>query len=115
MLFVQAIEIVTTLKDREMAHALGRAAVESGLAACAQLGGPITSCYEWKGSLEQEHEWILTLKTLPSLRPRLSDFLAGNHPYELPEILCREVLVSDAYFRWMEEGTGKLRIKPSGA
>jgi len=101
MEFGKAVELVTALSDRERALSIGRDAVESRLAACSQLGGPIRSTYEWKGRIEQEEEWVLILKTLPGTSSALADFVRSRHPYETPEILLREVDVSTAYLAWM--------------
>jgi periplasmic divalent cation tolerance protein len=107
MKLVQAVEIITTLDDADRATEMGREAVEARLAACAQISGPIKSVYVWKDGLEQTHEWLLTFKAPLALQSQLAEFVRDRHPYELPEILCREVSVSGDYFTWMEEVTGR--------
>ena len=46
---------------------LSRAAVESRLAACAQVAGPVASMYWWDDGLERAEEWLVLLK-LPADR-----------------------------------------------
>jgi periplasmic divalent cation tolerance protein len=44
------------------ARAIGRAAVDEGLAACANIHGPITAVYRWQGEIVEEPEWVVYLK-----------------------------------------------------
>ena len=54
---VQAIAIAwTTLPQREEAERLASEAVGAGLAACAQVDGPIRSHFTWEGRTQVEDE-----------------------------------------------------------
>ena len=64
---VQYLQVQTTTDSRAEAMELSRAAVESRLAACAQVAGPVASMYWWDGGLERAEEWIVLLK-LPADR-----------------------------------------------
>ncbi len=57
------IQVITTVETREDAERIAKAMVESRLAACAQVAGPITSTYWWKGRIEDATEWQCLLKT----------------------------------------------------
>ena len=59
----EALLVITTLPDQEAAVQLARTLVESGLAACVNIGSPVTSIYRWDNRLEQGTEVILTIKT----------------------------------------------------
>lgn len=98
-----AAELVTTVPDPELGKGIGRAAVEAGIAACAQVEGPITSIYSWKGGMEEAAEWRVRFKTFLDLTPELEAFVRSRHPYEVPEIVisCITALSAD-YLAWME-------------
>ncbi|MEY4025529.1 MAG: hypothetical protein RL438_1042, partial [Actinomycetota bacterium] len=53
---------LTTLPSREEADRLAADAVAAGLAACAQVDGPIRSHYTWEGKVESEDEFRVTFK-----------------------------------------------------
>src|SRR4029078_9403923 len=59
---VQYLQVQTTTDSRAEAMELSRAAVESRLAACAQVAGPVASMYWWDGALERTEEWLVLLK-----------------------------------------------------
>ncbi len=96
--------VITTLAKREEAAKLGKAVIESGLAACVQVSGPMISIYKWKGKTEQDEEWQLKCKTIASTTHQLMEFIEKNHPYELPQIVAVPVTdVSAAYLHWAKE------------
>ncbi len=97
------VEVSTTTASREDAVAIGRRLVESGLAACAQIEGPLESVYTWKGEFHSEREWRCTLKTSLSLLPDLECELVSMHPYETPEFVVRRIIgLSDEYRDWID-------------
>ncbi len=66
-----AIQIITTTDSKAAAERIARELVEQRLAACVQIGGPITSVYRWQGKMETAEEWTCTIKTVrPSVRGR---------------------------------------------
>lgn len=99
-----AAELVTTVPDPDLGKSIGRAAVEAGLAACAQVDGPITSVYTWEGGIEEAAEWRVRLKTFLDLTPELEALVKSRHPYEVPEIVISNITaLSGDYRAWMEE------------
>ncbi len=96
----------TTVATRADADRLARLAVEHRLAACAQVDGPITSTYWWKGQLEQGEEWRLTFKCMPDQLDLLERRIHSAHPYETPEWLAvRAEHVGEKYLNWAMEGS----------
>src|SRR5437016_1538375 len=57
------VQVSTTTDQREEADDLADLVVERRLAACAQVVGPITSTYWWKGDRESAEEWLILMKT----------------------------------------------------
>ena len=46
------IQVTTTTEKKEDAERIARSLVETRLAACVQIVGPIESIYRWKGRIE---------------------------------------------------------------
>ena len=100
--------LYTTWPDAETARAAGQAAVEQGLAACANIFAPMTSIYRWKGAVEQAAETPMTLKTTAGRAAALRDLICAGHPYDLPCILALAVdhaASSPAFLAWIAAET----------
>lgn len=94
--------VISTFPDRATAQAAGRALVEAGLAACAQIHGPLTSIYPWQGAIQEDEEYELRLKTRRALGPRIETMLRERHPYTLPQILYIPMDGSRDYLDWVD-------------
>jgi periplasmic divalent cation tolerance protein len=96
------LQIVTTTSSREEAERIARELVAQRLAACVQVGGPISSTYRWQGQLETAQEWTCAIKTLDSHYQQVEATIRELHSYEVPEILAFRVAeVSAAYLSWL--------------
>jgi periplasmic divalent cation tolerance protein len=97
-------QVSTTAGTREVAERIAVELVDTRLAACAQVSGPITSTYRWQGQVENAEEWVCTAKTVRVKLPAIQELLKRLHPYELPELIATEVVGgSDAYLKWVVE------------
>jgi len=102
----QYLQVQTTTDSRAEAMELSRAAVESRLAACAQVAGPVASVYWWDGSLERAEEWLVMLKLPADRYDELAAFITERHSYDEPEIVALPILAgSAAYLNWVREET----------
>lgn len=100
------IDVHITCPDTVCAETIARACVTERLAACANIGAPVTSLYTWKSALENASESPLHLKTRASLFDALSERIKALHPYETPCIIATElVAVEAAYAAWLEAET----------
>ena len=100
------IQVVSTTETYADAEAMARYLVEQGLAACAQVGGPITSIYRWQGRLETAQEWQCVIKTRAALYAQVEEAIRARHAYQTPEILATPVVRgSAAYLDWVVEST----------
>jgi periplasmic divalent cation tolerance protein len=97
--------VLTTLGGDADAAALARTLVEEQLAACVNILPPMTSVYRWKGSVEEEPERQLVIKTARARVPALEARLRELHPYELPEFVVLDAAASAAYAAWVGENT----------
>jgi periplasmic divalent cation tolerance protein len=102
------IQVSTTVEKREDAERIAKILVETRMAACVQVIGPIRSTYWWKGKVEEASEWLCVMKTREELYPDLEASLNTVHPYEVPEIAAFPLTKgSEAYLRWIEKETKK--------
>ncbi len=98
-----AIQVLTTLPNREEAQRLAHALVERRLAACVQVAGPITSTYRWQGQVEAAEEFLCIIKTLHGHYPLLEAAIRELHPYAVPEILALPIVAGhQPYLDWLK-------------
>ena len=103
---VQYLQVQMTTDSRAEAMELSRAAVESRLAACAQVAGPVASVYWWDGGLERTEEWLVLLKLPAERYDELAAFITERHSYDEPEIVALPIVTgSPVYLNWMWEET----------
>ena len=96
----------TTTETRADAETLARAAVEAGLAACAQVDGPVRSFFPWKGKIEDGEEFRITFKFSDENCKSLEKFILSNHPYENPEWVGVPLkMVAENYLHWIQNPT----------
>ena len=96
--------VLTTTANEEEAGRLAHAIVESKLAACVQILPQMTSVYFWEGKIQSEREHLLLIKTLQEKFDDLSEFIRGNHSYEVPEIVAINAqTVSESYLSWLRD------------
>src|SRR5437773_1532733 len=100
------LQVTTTTDSRVEAERLGRIMVERRLAACAQIVGPVTSTYWWKGAMETAEEWIAVMKTTHEQSALLIAAIKAEHSYETPDIVA--ISIADGlpdYLNWIAEET----------
>jgi periplasmic divalent cation tolerance protein len=98
--------VLTTLPAHHDATAFARALVEARLAACVNLLPEMRSVYRWQGTIEEESERQLVIKTRLQRVPDLWARLDELHPYEVPEFIVVPIVDgSDAYLGWLSAST----------
>lgn len=94
--------VMTTFPSIELATQFQRQVVETKLAACVQIEGPIGSVYSWKGKIESSQEWRCVIKTSVFRVGALKAFIAKNHPYDVPEVVVQSISEgSVSYLSWL--------------
>ena len=84
------------------ASRIARVLVERRLVGCAQVVGPSTSTYIWKGKVEVAKEWLCLMKTRRDLVEAVSKAVEELHPYDTPELIAMPVIGgSKAYLTWL--------------
>ena len=95
-----------TCPSRRTAEDIADAAIEARLAACANLEGPMTSTYRWKGVVEQSFEFVLWLKAPNANWPEIEALVVEKHPYDVPGIVALPCAhANGAYENWVKENT----------
>lgn len=98
------ILITTTSDNRAELDEIATFLVAQRLAACCQIGGPITSWYRWQDQTESTNEWVCSIKTMARKFPGVRDAILRMHHYDVPQIIA--IGVSDAsedYHGWVEQ------------
>jgi periplasmic divalent cation tolerance protein len=94
----------TTTATRADAERLARGVVEAGLAACAQVSGPVTSFYRWENKLEQAEEFRIAVKFAAARSGALEEWLSDHHPYDTPQwVAVRADAAAEKYLKWVIE------------
>jgi periplasmic divalent cation tolerance protein len=98
------VQVTTTLPDEAAAQRVAAALVTERLAACAQVVGPVSSTYRWRGDIEHATEWYCHLKTTAARVGRLETRIRELHPYEVPEVIAVPIARGNPdYLTWIEE------------
>ena len=102
------VVVLVTAGTADEAAAIGRALVESRLAACANVIGPIRSIYRWQDAIEDAPEHLLLLKARAADLAALEAAVRARHSYDVPEVLALPVRgVSAAYLAWLAASTDR--------
>jgi len=102
----EALLVITTLPDQDAAERLADSLVETGLAACVNIGAAVTSIYRWDERLQRGTELMLTIKTTRARYPALEKAIVDGHPYELPEVIAVPITAGlSEYLAWIEACT----------
>ena len=114
MTLTPAWEVRTTLPTEAAAIEMATTLVESRLAACVQITGPIRSIYRWKNEVQNELEWSLSIKTVETALPRIMERIRSIHPYDVPEILANPIqYISDSYHQWLVDELNSIAERSS--
>lgn len=99
--------VTTTWPSEADAAGAAQALVTEGLAACAQVQGPLASTFHWGGKVDHATEWFCHLKTTAERYPALESRIRALHSYEVPEIVALPVAAGNpAYLAWVRATLG---------
>ena len=94
--------VLITTNTLDNAKDIARALVSEKIAACVNIISGINSIYEWKGTIEEDTEFLLIVKTLSNNLEILEKRIREIHPYEVPEILSIPIeSLSESYNNWL--------------
>jgi periplasmic divalent cation tolerance protein len=103
---MSAAFVYITTESPSQAETIGRALVETRLAACVNILPGMQSIYHWQGRIETAQETVLIAKTRMSLTEALLAKVKELHSYDVP---CAVVLPVVAglpdFLRWIDDET----------
>lgn len=98
----QALVAITALGNEADARALVTALVQDRIIACGTLLGNARSIYHWEGSIREESEVVVLLKTDAAKWDALRAAVERHHPYDVPELLALPVTHGlERYLSWL--------------
>jgi periplasmic divalent cation tolerance protein len=88
--------------DLEVAKRIGNALLNGRLAGCINILPRMVSLYDWDGAREETEEVVMLAKTSAARAEKARDFIAREHPYEVPAVLTLPLSdVNPAYREWL--------------
>jgi periplasmic divalent cation tolerance protein len=100
------LQVSTAAATREEAIRLAGSAVEAGLAAGAQVVGPVVSVFWHEGQYGEGEEWQVLLKTTTRRYTELEAHLLENHSWGNPEVSAVPITSGSAgYLDWLDRTT----------
>ncbi len=101
------VVVLVTIGSRQDGEAMARALVGERLAACVNVVGPIRSIYQWQGSVNEDEEHLLIIKTRRTAFETLEGRVRALHRYDVPEVIALPVTAgSGPYLDWLGASTG---------
>lgn len=101
---MKPILVMTSCGTRKDAELISRKILELKLAACVQITPSVTSRYWWHGKIEDDNEYVLTLKSMRCKFELLSQEISKIHPYDVPEVIATDITaISKPYFEWLSK------------
>ncbi len=93
--------IYTKCKDMEEAERLGGLIISKKIGACVDFW-PISSCYNWEGSMKCIQQAMLQITTFESKIEDVTQILFDNYSSKVPFIAGVDVRrVNSSYKEWM--------------
>ncbi|TCC19988.1 divalent-cation tolerance protein CutA [Kribbella sindirgiensis] len=102
------LQVSTATPTREDAVRLAGSAVAAGLAAGAQVVGPVVSVFWHAGEYGEGEEWQVLLKTTEARYAELEAHVLAAHPWDNPELGAVPIVAGSAgYLEWLDKSTSK--------
>ena len=99
----EMLVVFTTYANENDAARVSRVLVEERLIACANLLTGARSLYRWEGTVADEREVVVLMKTRKQDWAALLSRLHDLHPYDTPECVAVRVAAgAPKYMAWLE-------------
>jgi periplasmic divalent cation tolerance protein len=103
---MSVVVVFSTFPTADKAAEVARTLVTEGLAACANLVGPVRSIYRWQDQLQDDTETLAVIKTTRETFDAMKARLVELHPYEVAEVIALPVEAGHApYLDWVAAQT----------
>jgi periplasmic divalent cation tolerance protein len=101
---MNAILVLTTADDPDLAQRIASELVENNEAACVTLLQGARSFYRWEGALCDEEELVLLIKSVSERFEAVRSRIRMLHSYQLPEVIALPIVASDPeYLDWLQK------------
>ncbi len=100
------IAILVTTSSYDEAKKLANALLEDKLIACANIIEDVRSMFTWHGSICNEDENLMILKSIAPHYSKIEKKIKKLHSYEVPEVVQLPIQQGLArYLKWIDDGT----------
>lgn len=97
------VVVYVTAPEAE-ASDLARALVERRCAACVNTLPGVRSCFRWEGTILDEPEALMMIKTTRGRLEALRAAVLELHPYDVPEVIAVPIMmVHEPYAAWIRD------------
>lgn len=94
--------VLTTSSTLQEAESIAHLLVAERLAACVQISGPVTSIYQWEGTIEKSSEYRIVAKIRLASWLKLKQRLIEVHSYDEPQVVLVKIDdSSEGYTKWL--------------
>ena len=80
----EPVLLYLTCANKDEAKTIARTLIDERLIACANILGKMTSVYRWEGTVVEDEEIAVLLKTRRDLAARATERVKELHSYDLP-------------------------------
>lgn len=96
--------VFVTAPSQEEAQKIGEFIVNGKAGACVNIVELNQSIFFWQGSIHNEKEYLLIIKTKFDRFNQLKNLIKSIHPYTVPEIIAMPIVAANQeYLNWIEE------------
>lgn len=97
--------ITTACNNIDIANRIINVLLEKRLVSCCQMFN-IQSSYWWQGTIVNEPEYFIQMKTKKSLYKEVEEEILKLHDYETAEIIMFDIMDgNDKFLSWVKEET----------
>lgn len=91
-----------TCPSENVARTLSYGLVEKKLAACVNIVPKVSSIYHWNGSIQEDSEVLMIVKTKQIYVSQVIQFVEQGHPYDIPEVISFSIQDGNKdYLNWV--------------
>jgi len=102
------IMVYVTTSNKVEAEKIAQTLLQERLIACANIVGPVSSHFHWKGKVDSQEEFLMILKSRADLFGVLESRVRALHSYEVPEVIAVPIVDgSKGYLDWMNEALNR--------
>jgi len=96
--------VMVTASSIDEAKKISSKLVEEKLIACANIVDNVNSVFSWKGTISDDKEVLMVMKTKKDLFGEVVEAVKANHSYDVPEVIALPILDgSEDYLKWIDE------------